>query len=127
VTGALHEPIPEVASVPVHAIETAWLYQPSWSAGRPAVTVTSGGVASYWSPKASGVPVFPAASVHEPCGAAFASSGPVYVSDEHAAMPDVTSLPCQSIRTGASYQPSWSGGRALGVESAGGVASYLTT
>src|SRR5689334_15023830 len=127
VSGAVQESIPEVASVPLQPIETGWLYQPSWSGGRAAVTVTVGGVPSYRSPNAL-VLLFPAASVHVPGAEAFAPSGPAYVPDEQDTPPDVASVPCQSTRTGCRYQPSWSGARsAVGAESAGGVASYFTT
>src|SRR5581483_10841182 len=43
----VHESIPEVASEPVNAIATAWLYQPFASGPRAGAAVTLGGVASY--------------------------------------------------------------------------------
>ena len=61
--------------MPLQLIETGWLYQPSWSAGRAAITVATGGVASYRSPKELPL-LFPAAFVQPPDLDAFASSGP---------------------------------------------------
>jgi hypothetical protein len=127
VTDAVHDSIPEVASVPLQLIETGWLYQPSWSGGRAALTATVGGVESYWSVKSDAV-VFPALSVQLPWTVAFAPSGVAYIGDEHAAIPEVASVPCQLTPTGWSYQPFESGARAaVGVVRAGGVESYLTT
>ena len=72
----MHESIPEVVSVPLQLIETGCVYQPSWSAGRAAVTVARGGVESYRSPKERELPLlFPATSVQPPDLDAFASSG----------------------------------------------------
>ena len=46
VTVGVQESIPEVTSVPLQLIETAWVYHPAWSGGRAGVTVTVGPVAS---------------------------------------------------------------------------------
>ena len=118
--------MPEVASVPLQLIETGRLYQPSWSAGRAGLTATVGGVASYCRPKSSEA-LFPAKSVQLPWAVALAPSGPAYMSDEHEAIPEVASVPCQSSRTALLYQPFASGTRpAVASVTAGGAASYLT-
>jgi hypothetical protein len=51
VFGASQDSSPEVASLPLKAIASARLYQPFVSAGRAAVAVATGGVASYLNPK----------------------------------------------------------------------------
>src|SRR4029453_9283809 len=87
------------------------LYQPFWSGLRAGVTVTAGAVASYASAKFRPV-TLPATSVQLPLAIAVALSGPPYVLELHEAMPEVTSLPLQSIRPQWLYQPFWSGLRA---------------
>ena len=65
--GRLHESIPEVASVPLQLIETGWVYQPSWSAGRAGSRPsTVGGVESYCTSKSGVAVLFPASSVQVP-------------------------------------------------------------
>ena len=119
VSVALQESMPEVASVPLQLIETGRLYQPSWSAGRAGLTATVGGVASYCRPKSSEA-LFPAKSVQLPWAVALAPSGPAYMSDEHEAIPEVASVPCQSSRTALLYQPFASGDAGGGRAGEGG-------
>jgi hypothetical protein len=90
------------------------------------LTATAGGVASYCRPKSSEA-LFPAKSMQLPWAVALAPSGPAYMGDEHEAIPEVTSVPCQSSRTALLYQPFASGTRpAVAPETAGAAASYLT-
>ena len=56
--------------------------------------------------------MFPALSVHVPESEAAALSGPPYVVDVHAAIPDVRSLPLNAIGTAWLYQPLTSAPRA---------------
>jgi hypothetical protein len=77
VTGAAHEAIPDVASVPLQLIPTGWLYQPLSSGERLAAAVTVGGVSSYLNEKLLAAEVFPALSAHVPFTLALAESGPL--------------------------------------------------
>jgi hypothetical protein len=64
--------------------------------------------------------------VHAPPGAAEPESGPLYVIEVQAAMPEVTSFPLQPIPTGLLYQPFLSGTLAAAADTpVGGSASIL--
>ena len=106
------ESIPEVASVPLQVIPRGWLYQPPWSGPRAGVALTEGSVSSNLNGKLVVADVFPALSVQLPLALALAESGPVYVSEVHESIPDVASLPLQTIPTLLLNQPLWSGERA---------------
>src|SRR3954454_2180404 len=95
---------PEAGSVPAQPTVIAWLYQPFASGTRVGLAATAGAAASNSSGKAADA-VFPAWSVQLPLGAALALSGPVYVTDEQPAIPEVASLPIQAIATALLYQP----------------------
>src|SRR5919199_6450808 len=84
---------------------------------------TIGAVASKRSGNAS-APTFPALSVQLPLGAAFAASGPAYVSGGvQPTSPAVASVPLQTILTGWLYQPLASAARSGVAETTGAVAS----
>src|SRR5207248_1750987 len=71
----LHEPRPEVPSVPENETVSWWLYQPFASGPRPSVAEASGAVESYASGNAA-VPRLPAWSWHEPFTEPVPLSGP---------------------------------------------------
>src|SRR5215212_6662089 len=123
---ASHVSRPDVASVPLKEIESAWLYQPFASAARDAAAVTCGAVASYFSATWPFC-VFPALSRHAPATAVEAASGPEYVlSASHVATPEVTSVAVKLTARGALYQPSGPAGRLAAAVTVGLVASYLS-
>jgi hypothetical protein len=127
VVSALHVSIPETVSAPVHAIVTGWLYQPFASVALPGVAETAGPVASYLNGNATTVDVFPALSVQLPGWDTLPASGPLYVTEVQAAIPDVASFPLQLIPIAWLNQPFWSGSRAAVAETpVGAVPSYLT-
>jgi hypothetical protein len=101
-----------------------------WTMFAPSVLWTEtelsfGGVASYWNPNEV-EELLPARSVQPPETPAAPLSGPAYVSELHAATPEVASVPVQLIATGWLYQPFASGGRAaLADKSVGGWLSIL--
>src|SRR4051794_6567699 len=72
----VHESIPEVASEPLKATSTPWLYQPSLSGPRDGVGVTDGGVPSYLKPSDWVAEVLPALSRQLPPTFAELESGP---------------------------------------------------
>jgi hypothetical protein len=71
------ESIPEVTSLPLQVIPSAWLYQPAWSGPRAGAALTEGGVSSNLNGKLVAAEVFPALSVQVPLALAFAESGAV--------------------------------------------------
>src|SRR5690242_11128265 len=103
--GGVHPPRPDVASVPLQLIVTAWLYQPFASAGRPGEAEIAGAVASNFKGNTSDDETFPAASVQVPLAEAVSLSGPLYVADVQPAIPERPSVPPQVIRTGWLYHP----------------------
>jgi hypothetical protein len=113
-----------VASVPEKLTVNAWLYQPLVSAGRLALAVAVGGVASYLKGRLA-VVTLPALSVQEPLIVAPELSGPLYAMDEQPAMPAVVSVPATLTVSGWLYQPLVSAGRLAVAVAVGGVASYL--
>jgi hypothetical protein len=122
----LHEPRPDVPSVPENETVSWWLYQPLESAAREGVPATEGAVESYWNAAVAGS-TLPALSVHEPLTAALPVSGPEYVfCVVHEAIPDVTSVPPKETVTGWSYQPFASGPRPSVAEASGAVESYAS-
>ena len=110
-TGAVHESIPDVASVPENVIETGWLYQPVFVGCRFGAAVTAGGVASYLTANDAEPLTLPALSRQVPVAAPAAESGPEYVVDVHDARPDVLSVPWNDRLTVCVYQPFLSGAR----------------
>src|SRR5438094_3592593 len=107
----LHEPRPEVPSVPENATVSAWLYQPFESAAREGVPATDGAVESYWNEAVAGS-TLPALSVQEPLTEVLPVSGPENVfCGVQEAIPDVPSVPPNDTVTGLSYQPFASGPR----------------
>jgi hypothetical protein len=99
--------IPEVLSLPFHVTVTGLLYQPFAFAARSGLGASTGAVESYLIGfgRTSGAEVLPAWSVQVPLGATLAASGPLYEIEVHAAIPEVASLPIQSILTLLLYQP----------------------
>src|SRR5260221_9935358 len=75
-TGAVHEPTPDVASVPANVTETGWLYQPLFVGALPGEAVTVGGVAAYFIATDPGPLTLPGLSPHAPVAAPAAASGP---------------------------------------------------
>src|SRR5689334_17563165 len=119
--------MPDVASDPLNATSTAWLYQPLLSAPRAGVGVIVGGVPSYLNPSDCGAETLPALSRHVPDTLADAASGPPYVATVHDATPEVASVPATLTLTGWLYHPLTSGPRSAEIPVAvGGVASRLT-
>src|SRR5215471_12993433 len=116
--------MPEVASVPVNATPTGWLYQPFASGSRPGLADTLGGVESYLMPMLA-LAEFPAASLQEPETLAPPSSGPEYVAEVHEAIPEVASVPAKATATGWLYQPFASGARPALALTFGAVPSYF--
>ena len=72
-----HDAMPEVASVPLVATTTLWLYQPFESAVRAGVAVTVGGVASYLKLIEPWLLMLPARSVQVPLMLALADGWPL--------------------------------------------------
>jgi hypothetical protein len=73
----VQDAIPDVVSLPLQLIPTAWLYHPFWSGPRAATADTPvGAVASNLSGKEADAEL-PAWSVQEPLGAALVESGPL--------------------------------------------------
>jgi hypothetical protein len=73
----VQDAIPDVLSLPLQLIATAWLYHPLWSCPRAAAAETPvGAVASNLSGKEADAEL-PAWSVQEPLGAALVESGPL--------------------------------------------------
>jgi hypothetical protein len=73
----VQDAIPDVASLPLQLIPTAWLYHPFWSAPRAgAADIPVGAVASNLNGKEADAEL-PAWSVQEPLGAALVESGPL--------------------------------------------------
>jgi hypothetical protein len=69
--------MPDVPSLPLQLIPTAWLYHPFWSGPRAAAAeMPVGAVESYLSGKDADAEL-PARSVQEPLGAAPVESGPL--------------------------------------------------
>jgi hypothetical protein len=85
------------------------LYHPFASAARAGAAETFGGVASYSKDRVFGEETLPALSVHVPLTDADAESGPLYVTLEQVAMPDVASVPENDQETAWLYQPPVSG------------------
>src|SRR5215475_990008 len=122
----LHEPRPDVPSVPENETVSAWLYQPFESGPREGVPATEGAVESYWNEAVAGS-TLPALSVQEPLTAALPVSGPEYVfCGVHDAIPDMPSVPPKETVTGWSYQPFASGPRPSVAEAFGAVESYAS-
>ena len=111
VTGAVHDAIPDIESVPANETCTACEYQPLSSGARAGVAVTVGAVESYFTANAAALLVLPALSLHTPPTVAEDESGPLYVTLVHEAIPDVASEPTNVIATGWLYQPFESAGR----------------
>jgi hypothetical protein len=120
----LQEEMPDVASDPFQVTSTFELSQPLPFGAGLGEGVVTGGFESYFRPKVPEA-VFPATSVHEPGTAALALSGPLYVDDEHDAMPEMASVPDQLTSTGWLNHAPWSGARAVPALTAGAVSSYL--
>src|SRR4051794_27960335 len=119
----LHEPRPEVPSVPENETVSWWLYQPFESAGREGVPATDGADESYWNDAVAGS-TLPALSVQEPLTAALLVSGAEYVfCGVQEAIPEVPSVPPNEIVTGLSYHPFASGPRPSVAEASGAVES----
>jgi hypothetical protein len=68
--------MPDTASEPWKATETAWLYQSFESAPRAGAGETDGAVASYWRGSVLAAETLPALSVHVPLTVAEPESGP---------------------------------------------------
>src|SRR2546423_6746307 len=97
--------MPLVASVPLVVNETAWLYQPLWSATRSGVKPTLGAVASYLRLKEPEL-LLPAASLQVPETPVPVVSGPAYVfAVSQVTPPLISSFPAKETETGALYQP----------------------
>lgn len=126
VTGAVHDAIPDIASVPANVNCTACEYHPSLSAARAGVAVTDGGVASYLIWNAPGLLVLPALSRQTPPTVAVDESGPPYATLVHDAMPEPESDPTNVIVTAWLYQPFESAGLLTDADvTVGGVVSIL--
>src|SRR6266852_5130761 len=119
--------MPEVASFPVKATSTAWLYQPLWSGTRFGAPATlTGAVASYMKLNEP-LPILPALSVQLADTEAAALSGAEYVAGVvQLAIPEVASVPRLVKLSAWLYQPLWSTGRAGVMLTVGGVASRFT-
>ena len=76
VAAAVHDAIPEVASLPANEIATGFAYHPFASGARPSDALAEGGVASYSSVSCAGALVLPAASRQLPVTTAEPESGP---------------------------------------------------
>jgi hypothetical protein len=119
-------PMPEVASLPLNATLSAWLYQPFESGAREGTAVKPvGAVASYESPSEA-VPTLPALSVQLPPTDALAESGLEYVFDAaQESIPEVPSVPENETESAWLYQPFESAGRDGAAVTVGGVLSIL--
>ena len=105
--------MPDVASVPLTANSTGWLYQPFESGPRVAATLADGGVASYLSANPP-EPTLPATSVHVPPPRPRRRRRRRRSGLEHDAIPATASVPAKANVTGWLYQPFESGPRAGG-------------
>src|SRR5436190_1378138 len=122
----LHEPRPEVPSVPENETVSWWLYQPFESAGREGAPATEGAVESYWNEAVAGS-TLPALSAQEPLTAALPVSGPEYVfCAVQELIPEIPSVPLKDTVSAWLYQPLESALRPGVAVTDGGVASYLS-